>query len=95
MYKINKSIVLNEVNVLPSQANKSAPVNLQFTKKVQEKALSTVGMPQQSVYDLAKVVSSQSKYQVTLWDNLSTGSAPTSLFTAIRSAWSERKGHIP
>ncbi len=94
MYKINKSIVLNESTVSASKAYSSSPRNIEYTKESQEKAASREQPEQQSVYDLAKVVSSQKEYQKVLWDPLSTGNAQSSLFTAVRSAWTSRKDHI-
>lgn len=94
MYKINKSIVLNGSTVSASRAYSSTTKNIEFNKESLQKAASREVSEQQSVYDLAKVVSSQKEYQVNLWDSLSTGNAPSSLFTAVRSAWSDRKNHI-
>lgn len=94
MYKINKSIVLNGTTVSPSNAYNVAPKNSEYSKKIQKEASSSEAYVQQSVYDLAKVVSSQKNYQVELWNSLSTGNAQSSLFTALRSAWSLRKDHL-
>ena len=94
MYKINKSIVLNGSTVSASSAFTSSRKNIEYTKKAQEKASSREQYSQASVYNLAKVVSSQKNYQVELWDSISTGNATDSLFTAVRSAWSDRKIHI-
>lgn len=91
MYKINKTIALNESNVSSSEAHASAQKNMEYEKEVRQAAQAKETPAQESIQDLPTVVESFRKYRVDLWDSISTGSAPSSLFTALRSAWSARK----
>lgn len=94
MYKINKSIALNQNKVLASEAYRLVPKNIEYTQKVQEELLSPPTVPDLSVHDLAKVVSAQKEYQIELWDNLTINANTQNLFSALRNAWSSRKDHL-
>lgn len=91
MYKVNKTIALNESNVKLSDAHATAPKNIEYEKEIRAKAQNFSAPTQQSIFNLVKVADAHSKYYTELWDTISSETAPTSLFTALRAAWSERK----